>query len=330
MLRSATLLIIAAGLIAEEPTLTVGVTRLESAAVDQPFTIYRVEGDTYQREAGLKAVDALAYAPGVFVQRTAGNQASPYLRGLTGEQTLLLFDGIRLNHAMNRSGPNQYSALLPANSIDAVEVVLGTSGVTQGSDGLTGAVDFRLAPAGRGVTGVASPWVSGRGDYADGYRTAGGVDGLLRGGLAYSLEAGYTATHDRRGGKDAGDHLFYGSAGERDIPNSGYRQSDGAARVAFVDMPGQRLDLAVGRTRQFDAPRADGYAENIGNAPNEPATPCPSVFPAISTSKPSITSMPATASATPWMWPGCKPRSGTMTGMRRRSARRSPPGGTMR
>ncbi len=276
MMRSSTLLMLAAALVAEDTTLTIGVTRLEAAAVDQPFTIYQVSGDTYQREAGAKAVDALAVTPAVFVQRTAGNQASPFLRGLTGEQTLLLFDGVRMNHAMNRSGPNQYSALLPPNSIERIDVVLGTSGVTQGSDGLTGAVDFRLAPAGRGVTAVASPWISGRGDYADGYRTSGGLDGLLKGGIAYTLEGGYTATHDRRGGKDAGDHLFFDAAGDRDIPNSGYRQSDGAARFAFTELPGQRLELSLGRTRQFDAPRADGYSENSGRTINTGAATRPS------------------------------------------------------
>jgi len=37
------------------------------------------------------------------VQQTAHAQASAYLRGLTGQQTVLVFDGVRLNTSTWRS-----------------------------------------------------------------------------------------------------------------------------------------------------------------------------------------------------------------------------------
>src|SRR5690606_9012068 len=57
----------------------------------------RVDQRELEEQLPRSAPDALRYEPGVFVQQTAHSQASPYVRGRTGQQTLLLFDGVRLN-----------------------------------------------------------------------------------------------------------------------------------------------------------------------------------------------------------------------------------------
>jgi iron complex outermembrane receptor protein/hemoglobin/transferrin/lactoferrin receptor protein len=87
------------------------------------------------------APDALRYEPGTYVQQTAHGQASAYIRGLTGQQTVLLFDGIRLNNATFRQGPNQYFFTVDSNTIAAIEVARGSASVIYGSDALGGVIN---------------------------------------------------------------------------------------------------------------------------------------------------------------------------------------------
>ena len=87
------------------------------------------------------APDALRFEAGVFVQQTAHSQGSAFIRGLTGQQTLLLFDGIRLNNTTFRQGPNQYFFTLDAQTIDTIRVIRGGSSTRYGSDAIGGVIE---------------------------------------------------------------------------------------------------------------------------------------------------------------------------------------------
>ncbi len=84
--------------------------------------------------------EALSVIPGVFVQKTNHGGGSPFIRGLTGNQTLILVDGIRLNNSTFRYGPNQYLNTVDPFTINKVEVLRGSGSVQYGSDALGGVI----------------------------------------------------------------------------------------------------------------------------------------------------------------------------------------------
>ena len=86
------------------------------------------------------APEALQLTPGVFVQKTNHGGGSPIIRGLTGNQTLLLIDGIRLSNATYRYGPNQYLNTIDILGVEKIEVLRGSGSVQYGSDALGGTV----------------------------------------------------------------------------------------------------------------------------------------------------------------------------------------------
>ena len=84
--------------------------------------------------------EALIGLGGVFIQKTNHGGGSAFIRGLTGNQTLIVLDGIRLNNSTFRYGPNQYLNTIDIFSIDKIEVAKGIGAVAYGSDALGGSI----------------------------------------------------------------------------------------------------------------------------------------------------------------------------------------------
>ena len=104
---------------------------------------------------------AVASAPGTFGQVTNRGAGSPLLRGLIGPQNLILIEGLRLNTATFRTGPNQYLATIDPSAIARVEVLLGPGGVMYGSDAMGGVIGLYLPPLpilGSGTGPTARLW----------------------------------------------------------------------------------------------------------------------------------------------------------------------------
>jgi hemoglobin/transferrin/lactoferrin receptor protein len=117
-------------------------TRTDSTVFDVPYTAHVVGRRDFIGRRNVRTLpDALLETPGVMVQRTGYGQASPFIRGFTGFRTLALIDGIRLNNATFREGPNQYWSTIDQYSIERLDVVKGPSSVLYGSDAIGGTVN---------------------------------------------------------------------------------------------------------------------------------------------------------------------------------------------
>jgi len=132
-------------------------TRSREAVIHDHRAVSVVEEQELEDRAVRTVSDALVYAPGVSVQKTNHAGGSPYIRGVTGQQTLVLVDGFRLNTSIMRSGPNQYLNTIDAWSVERIEVLRGAGSVLYGSDAIGGVIDVtrrRPDAAGHRARGV--------------------------------------------------------------------------------------------------------------------------------------------------------------------------------
>lgn len=214
------------------------------------------------------APDALRFEPGVYVQQTAHSQGSPYVRGLTGQQTIMMFDGIRLNNSTFRQGPNQYFFTIDARSLQKLEVLRGSSSTRHGSDAMGGAllatpIDPALEDGpkkwyghSRAMmrTGTADGELGGRAQLDVGYK---GKLGLF-GGVGYrdvgALRAGGKLLAPADGSEVKSPVFFPDGITQR---GTGFRELSADARLVWRVNDRHKLTLGYYDYRQFDAPRTD-------------------------------------------------------------------------
>lgn len=123
-----------------EQEIVVTARRIESDQFNAPEAISLLRFETLYHESPRSTPEALSGSTGVFVQKTNHGGGSPIIRGLMGNQNLLLIDGIRLNNATFRYGPNQYFNTIDPFMIEKIEIVRGSGSVLYGSDALGGAI----------------------------------------------------------------------------------------------------------------------------------------------------------------------------------------------
>ena len=108
-----------------------------------PYSITQVLTEDLKLGNFRTTPEALIGGSGVFIQKTNHGGGAPFIRGLTGNQTLLLIDGIRINNATFRYGPNQYLNNIDLFTIEQIDVFKGTGSVEYGSDAIGGAIHLQ-------------------------------------------------------------------------------------------------------------------------------------------------------------------------------------------
>ena len=197
--------------------------------------------------------DSLASNVGIFLQQTTPGQGAAIIRGLKGSSILHLVDGMRLNNAIFRSAPTQYSSLVPVSAIDRVEVLRGTPTSLYGNDAVGGVVQLVTR-----VPNFESSKTQTRGealasfDTAELGRTARATLDIGNSAFASSFSAEYLKTGNRRVG-----------SGER-IGPSGYDSR--AARMVFSATPANDRSwlLDVHYLEQPETPRVDELVPGFG------------------------------------------------------------------
>ena len=120
----------------------VSASRQQISNLKTPYSVSVLQQKEIKNLAPRATPDMLSNIPGVFIQKTNLGGGSAFVRGLTGNQTLLIFDGIRFNNSTFRYGPNQYLNTIDPSIISKVELLKGSGSVQYGSDALTGVVNF--------------------------------------------------------------------------------------------------------------------------------------------------------------------------------------------
>lgn len=222
--------------------------RNEEALLDTPRAVSSDSVASARRALARDVGERLDELPGVFVQRTTSASAAPLIRGLGGQRSLLLFDGLRLNDSLTKVGGNALLTLVDPSIVRSVEVVRGPASVMYGSDALGGVVQVTPIDANPRADGSLQ-WRAEamvRGASAERSVVSGGSIEREYGpiGLVLGGSLGYT-----------GQLVAGGDLGTQ--PNTGYGDRAVSVRTTFRAGGTHRVGLAFHTSALLDAPRPD-------------------------------------------------------------------------
>ena len=265
----------------------VSATRVEKDTFHTPNSISVVGRPQIERMNMDTTPQILRETVGIWAQQTTVGQGSPLLRGLTGYQTFIQVDGVRLNNATFRSGPNQYLATISPDNLDRIEVLRGPGSVLYGSGAMGGVISI-FTKATTFNAGIQNWKVQSRlfGRYASatqerlgrlevaGSRNRFGfaVGASARGFGDLNAGKGFDLHYDNRkfeivSDRPVGVPSF--DAPPKDVPEKwlidteaplDWEAYDGDAKIAYQLNDESTLNLAYQLWRQVDTPRYDKIA----------------------------------------------------------------------
>lgn len=227
------------------PEIAVTAARSERGVFDTPQATTVIGKRAIGQANVSRTPDLLCYAQGVYVQRTNLGGGSPFIRGLTGKQVLILVDGVRLNNSFYRFGPHQYLNTIDPNIIKRIEVVRGPGSVLYGSDALGGVINI--------IT-------KRRTDFSSSADLSGLIEGRYDSGVdGGSARAQFEGNRNAIGfiGGVTGkvfDDLEGGAGVDEQVP-SGYDELDADLKLNWRADEHNEFIVAGQYTRQYDVPK---------------------------------------------------------------------------
>ena len=226
---------------------TVTAQRTERLTFDVPESITSVSRVQIEQQAPRSTPEALMNETGVWIQKTNHGGGSPIIRGLVGNQVLLLVDGIRLNNATYRYGPNQYLSTIDPGLIERIEATRGSGSVLYGSDALGGVVQIISKTPSFSSTGFH---VGGK---ATGKWMSGGMEQSAR--TEVDLANKQIAFLGGFSARNFGDILAGGDLGT--LTPTGYYERSGDAKLLVRTGASGILTAAFQHLTQHHVPRYD-------------------------------------------------------------------------
>jgi hemoglobin/transferrin/lactoferrin receptor protein len=262
MLKPTSLLLIASTtpLFSQEflDPLVVTANRVEGKESAAPYTIGYLDSTFLEDEQVRTLPEALQYIPGILVQKTTHGHGSPFIRGFTGRQNLLLVDGIRVNNSTFRGGPVQYWNTVDPLAIDHIEVIKSQGSVLYGSDAIGGTVNSFTKSSRFMEETAGQTYVGGSGFYE--YRTNGQGSNIGR----IEAETGVGGKFGILLGLSAKDYGDIESDAIGLMKDTGYPEKDLDFRFDWAVTPESTLTFATHYVNQDGISRWHRTVENPG------------------------------------------------------------------
>jgi len=238
--------------------ITITAQRQEDLSREVPQSVTVVSQEQLLQNAPRTTPEALMNQTGVWVQKTNHGGGSPIIRGLVGNQVLLLVDGIRLNNSTYRYGPNQYMNTIDPGLIDRIEAIRGSGSVLYGSDALGGVVQViskvpSFSSHKTNVSGsVLGKWMSG------GMEKSGRAE-IEIASKRVAFLGGFSERH-------FGELVAGGDLGT--LSPTGYNERAGDAKLLVRTGSSGLLTASVQQLTQFEVPRYDQVSQGGYNVFN--------------------------------------------------------------
>jgi hemoglobin/transferrin/lactoferrin receptor protein len=231
----------------------ISASRHEQKIIDAPRSVSVITAKEIRERNYRTTAEALSELAGVHLQETNYGGGAVILRGLIGNQILIMVDGVRMNNAIYRLGPNQYLNAIDINQIERIEVVRGAGSVLYGSDALGGLVNI-----------ITKSKVQKSDD----------TDALIRAFTRY-------ASADNGGmgrvelGKQLGSFNVYGGASIKKFNDltggantgvqklTGYSEWDADIKISYAPAENHTLVVGYQHVNQNDVPRSDVVVSGV-------------------------------------------------------------------